>query len=308
MPFISAEQVCSLVKGIESPTLMFQGGQKCVFRASYQDQPIALKFVFLQPSPDFGLADTAYLEDDPENQPTNLRRAIREMSIMAECESPYLSKLGLLPPQVVQANHLDLLCYSETWIEGESLTQVLAHDHRLPFAHVVQMADEIAIAATELSSHKIVHRDIKPSNIMRRAQGHHWVLIDMGISLDLDGTSITGGGRSPGSPPYSSPEQLNPARKDEIDARSDMFSLGVVLYESSTGTYPFTPHGAFPASLEQRIQNDVPMSPRTLVDDYPQALEIMVKRLLSKEPFGRYRDWQSVREALAAIGPQGDAV
>jgi len=303
MPLLSMSDATAMVPEVKIISFVCCRGQKCVFRALYGSDPIALKFVLIR-------GYRAVTSEDEEvdsairrrEEPWDLKHVKREMAIMSRLHSPFMSRLGQLTPRLLESPAGEwFYCYSESWIDGQTLAEILEQHSRISIADTVQLADEMAQAIGELGVQSVVHRDVKPGNIMRRAGDGHWTLLDLGISLDLADTSITGGGVGPHTPGYCSPEQLDPHRKVEVDTRSDMYSLGIVLYQASTGVHPLaTVEGAEEGTVDMTQRFSV-SKPSSVVEDYPRALEKVVMMLLGWEPFERYGDWQKVRNALARI-------
>jgi serine/threonine protein kinase len=173
---------------------------------------------------------------------------------------------------------------------------------------VLELAIQIADALNAAHSRGIVHREIKPANIFLTQSGHAKVL-DFGIAKILEpanerdglGSStlpmlLTETGAAIGTVAYMSPEQ---ARGENMDARSDLFSFGVLLYEMTTGTPPF--RGITAATLFDAILNREPVSVRSLRPDVPQELEIIIASLLAKNREDRTQEAAAVRSSLQAL-------
>jgi TolB-like protein len=176
---------------------------------------------------------------------------------------------------------------------GETLKQKIARG-RLPVAvavdHAIQVADGLA-AAHEAG---IVHRDIKPANLMVTGRGQVKI-VDFGLAK-LAGAELTREGTTLGTVAYMSPEQT---RGGAVDARTDLWSLGVVLYEMLTGVRPF--RGESDASLIHAIRHDAPEPLDALRPDVPAALAAIIRTCLEKNPADRYSRAHDLLEALGAV-------
>lgn len=272
------------VGGIKPP---MSGGQKVVFPCSFNGQQIALKFLLTSlsgpPSPGAPLDE-------------GLARAQREISIMQSCVSPHLVKLGPITLRHLVINGQNLVCFSEEWIEGSDLKGWLAANSA-SIDDIRRLGLDVCHAIEELWSRQKVHRDIKPGNIMRRLSGEH-VLLDLGLALDLNDVSLSATGAVPGTVIYLSPEQVDFTKKRSLDFRSDLFALGVVLFEALTRRHPFHSPGMVQNEVLHAILNGARVAPGSLRAGVPAGLDALVRRLLAKQPHLRYR---SVGDAIKAL-------
>ncbi len=149
---------------------------------------------------------------------------------------------------------------------------------------VCRLVLDVAAALSHVHAHGIVHRDVKPSNVLVDRAGRG-LLFDLGLAHLDDDTAITRTGDLAGTPHYASPEQIS-GRPKAIDARTDVYSLGVTLYEMLTLTRPF--NGATPAQVLRQIQLQEPMLPRDLAPIVPRDLETICLTAMEKEPARRY--------------------
>ena len=186
-------------------------------------------------------------------------------------------------------------------IEGKPLNEVVRERGEMAPSEVVSIGLQLADALRYAHSLGVVHRDIKPSNIMLLKDGRSIKILDFGIarvaesevSYD-DGDALkTQIGQVLGSPRYMSPEQ---ALGRDLDGRSDLFSVGVVLYELVTGKKAFS--GVSPATLAIQITQQEPPSLAEIASDAPRGLQFIINKLLAKRPERRFRDGAQLAEAL----------
>ena len=186
-------------------------------------------------------------------------------------------------------------------IDGRPLNEVVAERGKLSPEEVISIGLQLADALRYAHGLGVVHRDIKPSNIMLMKDGRSIKLLDFGIARVAesdtpydDGDALkTQIGQVLGSPRYMSPEQ---AMGRDLDGRSDLFSVGVVLYELITGRKAFS--GVSPATLAIQITQQEPPSLAETASDAPRGLQFIINKLLAKRPERRFRDGDQLAEAL----------
>src|SRR5215475_11530686 len=167
------------------------------------------------------------------------------------------------------------------FIVGTTLHELLAEKHVLSTDEVVQIARQICRGLDYAHSNGIIHRDVKPANIMITANGTVKIM-DFGIAKS--GGQVTNTGQVLGTPNYMSPEQV---KGRPLDGRSDLFSMGVILYEMLTGEKPFV--GQNVTTIIYKIVNETPITPRDLDVTIHPGLSAIVARLLAKSPDERYQ-------------------
>lgn len=223
-------------------------------------------------------------------------RFLREIRISSEFSHPHILPLldsGTLP---ASADFPALPFYTMPFIEGESLRDRLARDRQLPLEDALGIAREVAAALAYAHAHGVVHRDVKPENILLTAG--HAVVADFGIARAIqeavDPEALTSAGLVVGTPAYMSPEQA--AGEATLDGRSDLYSLGCVVYEMLVGDPPYT--GSSPQSVMARHRLDPVPSLRVVRSTVPLSVEQAVKRALQKSPADRFRTPEHFAEAL----------
>jgi len=168
-------------------------------------------------------------------------------------------------------------------MEGSELQNLLKDGQWLPVNEVLNIMIEVATGLAYAHEHGIIHRDIKPSNIMV-LKGNRVKIADFGIARMDSWHLDTQGGKLLGSPLYMSPEQVS---SRPVDHRSDIFSVGTVLYRVLSGKMPFT--GDNTHAISYQIVNKEPQKPSSLNPDIPDMLDAIVARCLSKNPDDRYQ-------------------
>ena len=176
------------------------------------------------------------------------------------------------------------------FIEGESLNEAMEKRYLNP-KDIARLGADIAEALDFAHQKGIIHRDIKPSNILIRKDGRVKIT-DFGIAHieDLKKTQV---GVTLGTPPYMSPEQV---RGEVIDGRSDLFSLGIVLYELSTGQRPFK--GKTREATFEAIRRESPIEPTKINPSVPKNLSQIIMKCLRKKPEDRFNTGKALAEAL----------
>jgi tetratricopeptide (TPR) repeat protein/tRNA A-37 threonylcarbamoyl transferase component Bud32 len=215
-------------------------------------------------------------------------RFTREIQITARLQHPHIL------PVLDSGEAAGTSYFVMPFVEGESLAQRLKRETRLSVTEAVRLAAEVADALAHAHQAGIIHRDIKPGNILL-SHGHA-IVADFGIARALDLSAaerLTDSGLAVGTVTYMSPEQ---AGADEVDGRSDIYSLGCVLYEALSGTPPFT--GPSAQAIMARSAIDPVPSLYTLRQSVPPALESAITRALAKVPQDRFDTAAEFRDEI----------
>ncbi len=181
------------------------------------------------------------------------------------------------------------------YVDGETLKEYINKNKPLKWQTACEITIQIADALGMAHSNGIIHRDIKPHNIIITKDGIAKVA-DFGIARAVSSDTVVAGGSVMGSVYYISPEQ---ARGGFVDNSSDLYSLGVVLYEMLTGSLPFD--GDNPVSIALKKLEEEPMSPKVINLDIPQALDAVVMKAISKEQHTRYKNADELIADLKAL-------
>jgi serine/threonine-protein kinase len=223
-------------------------------------------------------------------------RFAREIRVAASLNHPHIQPLydsGRVPGTGEDGG---LLFYVMPYVRGGSLRDRLAREHRLPVDEAVELVRQVALALLHAHTHGLVHRDIKPENILIH-EGEAMVT-DFGIALAAatdPGERLTQTGLLIGTPDYMSPEQATGERS--LDARSDVYSLGCVLYELLTGQPPHVSPSA--RSVIARRLTEPPPRARRVRPQVPAAVDEALARALAVEPTERFPTAAALAEALA---------
>ncbi len=228
-----------------------------------------------------------FLEPRLLREPTFVERFQREAQLAANLRHP---NIVIIHEFAWEAGAVYM---AMEFLEGRTLKEVILEEGALPLRRIVNMVGQITSALDYAHRRGLVHRDIKPSNIMVGADDHVTVM-DFGIAKAATLTALTTTGRIFGTPEYMSPEQAEGL--EEPDARSDVYSLGVVIYEMVTGKVPFS--GATPLSIMRGHADKPPPRPSEVNPDVSPAVEAVLLRALAKKREERYQSAGEMARAL----------
>ncbi len=181
------------------------------------------------------------------------------------------------------------------FVPGQDLMGLIRQSGQLAVGTTINITKQICDGLTEAHKLGVVHRDLKPSNIMIDKEGNVRIM-DFGIARSLETKGITGAGVMIGTPEYMSPEQ---AETKEVDRRSDIYSLGVILYEMVTGSVPFK--GETPLGIAMKHKSEMPKDPREINAQIPEDLSRMILRCMEKDKEQRYQSTNEVKSELENI-------
>ena len=216
-------------------------------------------------------------------------RFLREIKLASQLDHPHIAHL-------LDSGERDwLVYYVMTYVEGATLREFLAQRARLSVADTLRVADDLLDALEHAHGHGIIHRDVKPENVV--ISPHGAVLLDFGIARAVWASGsdrLTRSGIAVGTSTYMSPEQITALQ--EIDLRSDLYSLACVLFECLAGRPPFLHANEFMV-LRQHL-SESPPSLAALVPGVPPGLVQSIERALAKAPEARWQSAGAMRNAM----------
>ncbi|MEX2285239.1 MAG: serine/threonine-protein kinase, partial [Gemmatimonadota bacterium] len=220
-------------------------------------------------------------------------RFLREIETLANLTHPHILPLH----DSGEAN--GLLYYVMPYVDGDSLRERLQREKQLPLDDALRIAREVADALSHAHGRGVIHRDIKPENIL--ISGGHALVADFGIAAAIDvaaDSRLTETGIAMGTPAYMSPEQA--LGKRTVDARTDIYALGCVLYEMLAGEPPFNGPTA-QAMIARRLHEPIP-SLRIIRDNVPLSIESALTKALARSPVDRFATAEHFAKALGKSG------
>ena len=246
-----------------------------------------------------------FLATDPDGRPVALKvlhpellvsvaadRFLREIKLASQLNHPHIARL-------LDSGELDwLVYYVMSYVEGVTLRERLDTSRQLPLAETLSIAGDLLDALDHAHRKGIIHRDVKPANVVLSSEGA--VLLDFGIARAVvaSGTDqLTRSGIAVGTSTYMSPEQITALR--DIDHRSDLYSMGCVLYECLAGQPPFVHRNE--AVVLQLHLSQPPPDVRALRNDVPAGLAQSIMKAMAKDPQSRWPSAQAMRQSLAAV-------
>lgn len=254
--------------------LLGVGGMGVVYRAHDEQLDVDIALKLLRP--------------ELASRPEAFERFRQELLLARKVSSPHVVRIH------------DLVADGERWlismdyVPGRSLEQLLDGRGRLPQDEALSIGRQIALGLSAAHASDIVHRDLKPANILARDDGHACIS-DFGVARSIGAVRVTGTGMTLGTPDYLSPEQV---RGEDVDHRSDLYALGLILHEMLGGQRPFDDLTAAESMAQRQFRKPVPL--RSLHPEIAPWVERLVCRLLEPNPLRRLRDADAVVAAIDA--------
>ena len=291
-PQITIPQVRRVIPLASDIRELDRGGQKIVFTCIIDGEKFTLKFMNPNPS-QISRHNGTFLDDVTS-------RAQREVETIQQCSTPHLVKIGPIGLKTADIGGKPVIYFSEEFIDGKNLRSYQQDTGNFSSQELVRLAFHISEAINAIWEFSKIHRDIKPGNIMRRNDTGDFILLDMGFVFDLQDESLSVG--PVGTLIYFSPEQIDfNNRRTVMSFRSDLFSLGIVMYEMATGKHPFTDLATTSWDVLGNIANANPRPPIDLRPELSPTLNDVIMRLLAKRPALRYRSIRMFQQALREV-------
>ena len=220
----SLDAIRNLLPAVQELEWQGEGGFKVVCKALIEGKLEALKVVYIPSDAERG-----------ERYEENSRRVHREIDALRKCSSKNLVKLGTVEPTEYRIGEWYYIIYSEEFLQGESLSAQIGRGYKPGINELVDLGLSLIDAVSCLwgLEEKLVHRDIKPDNVMALNNVERpFVLLDLGIAFAVEGTPLTANPQYVlGTREYYAPEMLKPGFREMIDFRSDLYAMGLTLYE-----------------------------------------------------------------------------
>jgi serine/threonine-protein kinase len=228
------EQIQAQFPQVEAVEFIQKGGFKAVYRARVAGKPEAFKLVHIP-----NLQGEEYAEEFREEC---LKRITREVQVLGRCQTPFLVKLGSLPPTEARLGDQEFVAYTEEFLSGDDLKKLIDQRSKPDEKEVRALAVCLLKAIRELWGMGIIHRDIKPGNVVKLTDPQRpFVLLDLGIAYSIVDTPLTFGAEHrppPGTFRYLAPEMLQPNFRVSLDFRSDIYTTGLTVFEYAAGQHP----------------------------------------------------------------------
>ena len=228
------------------------------------------------------------------------RRLARDSSFIARFLREARSAARLNHPHIVQGIDVGeadgLYYFAMELVDGESLRDRIRRVGRVSESEALQVARQIALALEHANAHHIIHRDVKPDNILLTRDGVA-KLADLGLAKRKTDAAVTQAGAPLGTPLYMSPEQAR--GQNDLDTRSDIYSLGATLYHAVVGSPPFT--GPNATAVITRHLFERPPSPRDAVPELTEGFCSVILKMLAKEPKARYQSPEVLLEDITRL-------
>lgn len=297
IPKLTEDEVANLCPAYSEIAEIAQGGFKTVYRAEIAGELEVIKVVAI-PDAD-GSKDSDRFRDEC------IRRVEREVSILRQCQSPFLVKTGKLELEAHQVRGHDFVIYSEEFLDGDDLWKILRTATSRPDETESKVLMKCLLEAIqEIWSLKVIHRDIKPCNVIKlSAPQRPFVLLDLGIAFSLVETGITFNAAFRGPPAtyrYLAPEMGDPGFRSNLDFRADLYTAALTVFEYASGEHPIARDGDDDVQTVTRALRQLPRSLQALRPEFSKEFTALIDQLLKKKPALRPANLKQLIRAMEA--------
>ncbi len=286
---IEIEKIREFFKDYTEVNYVDRGGFKLVYKGKQDDKKEAIKLVMLPNEKDFNVPDELKKDLIEESK----KRIIRELEILEKSNSPYIVKLGKLKPKEGKIDDKQFIFYSEEFLEGENLDALIKKKYTPTQKELIDLLICLLNAVDNLwNEFNAVHRDIKPLNIIKTNNPDRpFILLDFGIAYIVNETPLTidpGSRLPPGTTKYLAPEMLSPGFRGNLDFRSDLYTIGVTVYEYAAGIHPLAKNDDDFLRTLSRIVTDKPKLlqeyRKDLSEEFCAVINQLIKKLVALRP------------------------
>lgn len=289
----SIELLKGALDNYENFSYLDEGGFKAVYKARIIDGiEEAIKVIYIPRK-----------NDQPQINSEIFLRVKREIDLLRLCECPYLVKLGALSPNLYEIQERDYLLYSEELLDGKTLNKRIEELHVPSIEELKTLLICLLKVVQELKQKELIHRDIKPKNIFDLSNSTRpFVVLDLGIAFKLHSTALT---RNPdlrlGTLPYMAPEIFQPHFRQNFDFRSDLYSVGVTIYEYSSGKHPIARRGEDDYTTIYRIAHQIPIPLNQHRPDLQESFCSLIDQFIRKIPALRPSNLEGLIKRVEAL-------
>lgn len=250
-----------------------------------------------------GMADVYLAQQESLNRSVALKVLKKEFAVdesyVRRFKKEAQAAAALVHPNIIQVFEVnqagDKHYIAQEYVHGQNLKQVIDRDGAFSLVLAVNIIRQVALALSKAAENKITHRDIKPDNIMLTADGQAKVA-DFGLArIELD-ESLTKAGMTMGTPLYMSPEQIE---SNDVDIRSDIYSLGITFYHMLSGNPPFQAESVMQIAW-QHVNESAPQL-STIRADIPDSVDEIIKKMMAKKPDDRYQNCAQLSRDLLSV-------
>lgn len=293
IPAPPIEEIRSLLPMYEDLQYLTTGGFKVVHSGRHvSGNPEAIKAIFI-PSED---------RIQVEVRDQLIARAKREIHALSEGISRTMVRLGELEAREVQLGGETYIVYSEEFVEGSPLSGRVEQNNQVPFTELKSLMLHMVDLIEALWGRNYLHRDIKPANIIETGNSDRpYVVLDMGIAYKMSGTELTLGPTPPGTLRYTPPELLRAGYREYQDYRSDLYSLGVTVFELAAAQNPYVSGPQDAATTIHKVLNESPPKLVSLRPDLSARFCCIIERCMKKRIANRYSRLDQLKNALLEV-------